>query len=147
MADNLNRQRVLKFLDTFYAGDIEAALACCSDDVDFLANAPVDLLPHMGHRHGKAAVREMWTAIHARYSQMRHELPILVAEADKVSVMLRLTFRKRSNARVVQFDLAAFYTLRDGRITHIREMLDTFDLVQQLVERDVVAMLTGKERM
>jgi hypothetical protein len=45
----------------------------------------------------------------------------------------------------VQFDLAAFYTLRDGRISHIREIIDTFDLIQQLLERDLGAELVGNE--
>jgi len=52
-------------------------------------------------------------------------------------------FRKRGNDRVMQFDIAAFYTLRDGRIAEIREIIDTFDLVQQVLERDVTAVLTG----
>jgi uncharacterized protein len=141
MIENLQRQRVLNFLDAFYAGDIEGALAHCSDDVDFLANAPIDILPHMGHRRGKAEVRQMWQTIHARYSSMRYELPIIVAEGDRVAVIIRVFFRKRSNDRIVQFDLAAFYTLRDGRIAEIREILDTFDLVQQVLERDVGAVL------
>ena len=143
MVGNLHRQRVLNFLDAFYAGDIEGALARCSDDVDFIANAPVDILPHMGHRHGKAEVGEMWKTVHARYSSMRYEVPIIVAEGDKVAAIIRVFFRKRSNDRIVQFDIAAFYTLRDGRITHIREIMDTFDLVQQVLERDVAADLTG----
>jgi len=71
MIDHLHRQRVLNFLDTFSSGNIEGALACCSDDVDFVANAPIDILPHLGHRHGKAEVREMWQTVHARYSSMR----------------------------------------------------------------------------
>jgi uncharacterized protein len=45
---------------------------------------------------------------------------------------------------MVQFDIAGFYTLRDGKISQIREIIDTFDLVQQLLERDVAAMLTGR---
>ena len=143
MIENLQRQRVLNFLDAFYAGDIEGALAHCSDDVDFLANAPIDILPHMGHRRGKAEVRQMWQTIHARYSSMRYELPIVVAEGDKVAAIIRVFFRKRSNDRIVQFDLAAFYTLRDGRMAEIREILDTFDLVQQVLERDVGAVLAG----
>jgi len=53
-------------------------------------------------------------------------------------------FRKQQNDRIVQFDLAAFYTLRDGLITEIREILDSFDLVQQVLERDVTAVLIGK---
>lgn len=142
MTADLHRQRVLNFLEVFYSGDTEGALARCSDDVDFLANAPVDILPHMSHRRGKEAVREMWTTVHARYREMRYEVPILVAEGDKVAAQIRVQFRKSSNDRVVQFDIAAFYTFRDGRIAEIREILDTFDLVQQVLECDVVAVLT-----
>ena len=143
MVENLHRQRVLNFLKLISSGDIEAALAHCSDDVEFFANTPIDILPHMGHHHGKAELRQMWTTIHARYSNMRYEIPIMVAEGDKVAANLRVFFRKSSNNRIVQFDMAAFYTLRDGQIARIREIIDTFDLVQQVLERDVAAVLTG----
>jgi ketosteroid isomerase-like protein len=93
MIENLQRQRVLNFLEAFYSGDIEGALSRCSDDIDFVANAPVDILPHLGHRRGKAEVREMWKTIHARYSSMRYEEPIIVAEGDKVAVHIRVFFR------------------------------------------------------
>jgi ketosteroid isomerase-like protein len=145
MIEQLNRQRVLKFLDAFYAGDLDGALDCCSDDIDFVAHAPIDILPHMGHRQGKAEVRKMWETIHARYSGMRYEVPTLVVESDKAAAHIRLHFRKRSNDRVVQFDIADFYTLRDGRITQIRQFLDSFDLVQQVLERDVAEVLTGSK--
>lgn len=144
MVEDLHRQRILNFLEVFYSGDIEGALSRCSDDIDFVANAPVDILPHMGHRRGKAAMRQMWQTIHSRYSSMRYEVPIIVAEGDKVATHIRVFFRKSHNDRIVQFDIAAFYTLRDGRITHIREIMDTFDLVQQVLERDVAADLTAK---
>jgi ketosteroid isomerase-like protein len=141
MVEPLNRQRVLNLLDEFYAGDIEGALSRCCDEVEFIANAPIDILPHMGHHHGKTELRQMWTTIHSRYSSMRYEVPTIVAEGDKVAVILRVFFQKRSNDRIVQFDLAAFYTLRDGRVVQIREVIDTFDLVQQVLERDVAAVL------
>ena len=143
MIEQLNRQRVVNMLDTFYSGDIEGALARCTDDIDYIASAPIDILPHMGHRHGKAEVREMWQTVHARYSGLRHELAAIVAEGDKVAVHIRAFFTKRSNGRIVQFDLAVFYTFRDGLIAHIREILDTFDLVQQVLERDVAADLAA----
>jgi uncharacterized protein len=144
MVENLNRQRVLNFLEAFYAGDIEGALARCSDDVEFFSNAPVDILPHMGYHRGKDDVRGMWQTVHARYSSLRYEVPILVADEQRVAANIRLFFQKSSNNRVVQFDIAAFYTLREGRITHIREIMDTFDLVQQVLERDLGALLSGK---
>jgi ketosteroid isomerase-like protein len=144
MTAELNRQRVLNFLDVFYSGDIDGALARCTDGIEFTANAPVDLLPHMGHHHGKAEMREMWTAIHGRYSELRCDVPIIVAEGDQVATNIRVFFRKRSNQRMVQFDIASFFTLRDGLIAGIREVIDTFDLVEQVLERDVSAVLTGK---
>lgn len=141
MVEHLNRQRVLNMLETFYAGDIEGALARLSDDVDYIAAAPIDILPHLGHRRGKAEIREMWQTVHARYSSMRYELPFVVAEGDKVAVLIRAFFRKSGNDRIVQFDVAVFFTLRDGRIAQIREVIDSFDLVQQVLERDVAAVL------
>jgi ketosteroid isomerase-like protein len=143
MVENLHRQRVLNFLEMLSSGDIEGALSHCSDDIDFFANTPIDILPHMGHHHGKAELREMWTTIHARYSSMRYEIPITVCEGDKVATILRVFLRKSSNNRIVQFDMAAFYTLCNGQIAGIREIIDTFDLVQQVLERDLAGILTG----
>jgi ketosteroid isomerase-like protein len=145
MVAHLNRQRVLNLLELFYSGDVEGALARCSDDIDFVANAPIDILPHMGHRHGKAEVRKMWQTVHARYSSMRYEVPVIVAEDDKVAVIIRAFFRKSGNNRIVQFDIAVFYTLRDGRVSQIRAVIDSFDLVQQVLERDVAADLAASK--
>jgi uncharacterized protein len=145
MVESLNRQRVLNFLEVFYSGDVEGALARCSDDVEFFSNSPVDILPHMGRHSGKPEMREMWKMIHTRYYDMRHEVRAIVAEDDRIAVDLRVFFKKSLNNRIVQFDLAAFYRLRDGRIAQIREIIDTFDLVQQVLEKDVAAILTGRK--
>ena len=142
MIKELQRRRVIDLIDAFYAGDIERALTFCSDDVDFFSNAPIDILPHLGHRRGKDEVRQMWTSIHGRYSSMRHQVPIVVAEGDKVAVHIRAFLVKRKNDRIMQFDIATFYTFAGGRIVKIREIMDTFDLVQQVLERDLVALLT-----
>jgi ketosteroid isomerase-like protein len=141
MIEQLNRQRALRFLDAFSSRDLEAALACCIDDVDFVANAPIDIMPHMGHRHGIAEMRAMWETIYKRYSSIRYEIVEMIVEGDKVVANLRAFFRKRGNDRIIQFDIAVFYTFRNGRIAQIREIMDTFDLVQQVLERDVAAVL------
>jgi len=143
MVEQLHRQRIVQFHDAFYSGDLDGALACCTDDIDFIAHAPIDILPHMGHRRGKAEVAEMWKIVHARYSSMRYQVPMMVAERDQVAVTIQAFFSKRSNGRVVQIDIADFYTLRDGRIWRIHQFLDSFDLVQQVLERDVAGDLTG----
>ena len=145
MIEQINRQRVLNLLDAFYSRDLEGALARLSDDIDYMAAAPIDILPHLGHRQGKAQIREMWQTVLARYSSMRYELPFIVAEGDKVAALVRAFFRKSGNDRIVQFDIAIFFTFRDGSIAQIREVIDSFDLVQQVLERDVAAVLADTE--
>ena len=87
----------------------------------------------------------MWETVQSRYSGIRYEAPIVIADGDQVAAYLRAFFRKRSNERVVQFDIAVFYTFRGGKIAQMREIIDSFDLVQQVLERDVSALLaTGK---
>jgi ketosteroid isomerase-like protein len=144
MPENLNRQRVLNLLDTYYAGDIEGALARCTEDMEYVAPAPIEILPHMGHHRGRADVRKVWQTVRDRYSKMRYEARTIVAEGDTVAVELRVFFTKRGNGRIVQFDIAAFFILRDGLICRLREIIDTFDLVQQVLERDLSALLMGE---
>jgi uncharacterized protein len=143
MIEQLNRQRVLKLLEMFYAGDIEGVLAQCSDDIDHFVSAPIDILPHLGARRGKAEVRQMWETVHSRYCDMRHEVRALIAEAEQVAADLRVCFRKRSNGRVLQFDLAMFFTLREGRLVRVREIVDSFDLIQQVLERDLSGLVAS----
>jgi hypothetical protein len=42
-------------------------------------------------------------------------------------------------------DPCAIRFTREAAIAQIREIMDSFDLVQQLLERDVAADLTGNE--
>jgi ketosteroid isomerase-like protein len=141
MTGQLNRQRVLKLLDMYYAGDLDGVLAQCSDDIDHFVSAPIDILPHLGARRGKAEVRQMWETVHSRYTDMRHEVRALVAEGDQVAADLRVFFRKRSNGRMLQFDMAIVLTWHDGRVARIREIIDTFDMLQQVIERDLSTLM------
>lgn len=135
------RKTILEFLAAFYAGDTARALDLCTDDIDFLAYAPVELLPHLGHKHGKQQLAETWKTLHTRYSEMRYEVPHLVAEDERAACIIRLFFRKNRRDRVLQTDIADFYTMRDGRIAQIRQFMDSFNVVEQVLEQDITSLL------
>ncbi len=59
--EKLNRQRVLDLLDALTRSDLDTALSHCTDDVDFLTHALIDVLPHLGPRRGKAELRKLWS--------------------------------------------------------------------------------------
>jgi len=79
-----------------------------------------------------------------RYPGIRYEVLQIVAEGDQVAANLRTFFTKRSNARVVQVDIAIFFTFRDGRLAQIREIIDSYDLVQQVLERDLGPLIISE---
>ena len=141
MVEQLHRRRVLKFLEASYAGDIDAALACCTDDVSTLAYLPVELFPHLGPRQGKAAIAELLRHQAARYSRRSFEISFLTASADGAAAILEVSLTKRSDGRVIRLTAGNFFSFRRGLIADMRSFLDTVDAIEQLTGRDVVDML------
>ncbi|WP_375415392.1 nuclear transport factor 2 family protein [uncultured Bradyrhizobium sp.] len=143
MDDGQTRQRVLDYLDAFYAGDVPGALDCVDDEIDMISYAPVELFPHLGHKHGKAWIPEAIQAQKKRYLSRKYEIRFIAVEGDRVATMQRLLMEKRGDRRIVQVDVAEFYTLRDGRIVEFCSFFDSFDLVQQLLGRDLTETLAA----
>jgi uncharacterized protein len=146
MVEDLNRQRVLKFLDAFYSGDIDSALACCDEDLDSIAYAPIELFPHLGHKHGKDWVAEAIRTQQKRYSSRKYEIKTLAVDGDKVATIQQISLRKRNDDRVVHLEVAEFFTLRGGRILVHRSFFDSFDLVQQLLGQDLTDAFAASVR-
>jgi hypothetical protein len=146
MVEELHRRRVLNFLDAYYSGDTEAAMACCDDDVDSIAHAPIELFPHLGHKRGKDWVGEMIRTQQERYSSRSYEIKFMAVDGNRVATIQQLNLRKRNDQRVVQVEAAEFYTLRGGRILVHRSFFDSFDLVQQLLGQDLTAAFAASVR-
>jgi uncharacterized protein len=146
MVDDLHRQRVLNYLDAFYSGNAEAAAACCDDDVDSITYAPIELFPHLGHKHGKDWVAEAIRLQQKRYSSRKYELKFIAIDGDKVATMQFVSLRKRNDDRVVHLEIAEFFTLRGGRIVSHRSFFDSFDFVQQLLGQDLTDSFAASVR-
>jgi uncharacterized protein len=146
MVRDLHRQRVLRFLNAYYSGDVDTATACCDDDFDSITHAPIELFPHLGHKHGKAWVAEMIRIQQQRYSSRKYEIRFLAIDGDKVATIQQITVRKGNDNRVLQLDVAEFFTFRGGRILTHRSFFDSFDLVQQLLGQDLTDSFAASVR-
>ena len=146
MVEDLHRRRVLNFLDAYYSGDAEAAMACCDDDVDSITHAPIELFPHLGHKHGKDWVAEAIQTQQKRYSSRKYDIKFLAVDGARVATIQALSLRKRNDDRVVHLEVAEFFTLRDGRILEHRSFFDSFDFVQQLLGQDLTAAFAASVR-
>jgi uncharacterized protein len=132
------RDQVLGFLNAVYARDVAKALAFLDDDFEFVGHVPVEIFPHLGARHGKTEIAETLATVQKRYASMHHEVLFIAAEENRVATIIRVHLRKRANDRMIELLTADFYTLRNGLIVEQREFLDSFDLVQQVLEREVI---------
>ena len=137
MVDNLNRQRVLKFLDAYYSGDAKTATECCDEELDSITYAPIELFPHLGHKHGRAWVAEAIKTQQKRYAHRKYEMKLMAVDGDNVATMQFISLTKRNDERVVHLEAAEFFSLRAGRILIHRSFFDSFDFVQQLLGRDL----------
>ncbi len=140
MSTRSARECVIRFLDAFYAGDIVAAEACCHEAVSTITHAPVDLFPHLGFKQGRNWLGEVIRAQQQRFTQRRHLLRFIAADGLRVATICDLSFAKRRDGRIVQISAGEFFTLSGGRIYEHHAFFDSFDLVQQLMGRD----LTGE---
>jgi ketosteroid isomerase-like protein len=141
MIEELPRQRVLNFLEAFYGGDTATALKYCDDEISSMIYLPVELFPHLGPRHGKAAISEL-IAIHAaRYSRQRFEVKFLVADEQRAAAIIDVAFTKRTDGRVLKMPSGIFFTLRRGLIVELRSFFDTIDMIEQLTGRDLIGPL------
>jgi len=140
------KEVVLAAIAMIHSENAAQALDYYHDDVDFIGYAPVEFFPQMGVRRGKAEVTASVTSVHERFSKMRHEIEFIAAEGDEVAVMLRLHLQKQANDRIVQFQVANFFKVRDGLIVQQRQFFDSFDVLQQVLEVDLADVLAKQQR-
>jgi hypothetical protein len=146
MTDDLNRQRVLKFLDAYYSGDAATATACCDEELDSITYAPIELFPHLGHKHGRVWVAEAIKTQQKRYASRKYEIKLMVADGDHIATTQFISLTKRNDERVVHLEAAEFFTLRAGRILVHRSFFDSFDFVQQLLGKDLTESFASSVR-
>ncbi|UZE48245.1 nuclear transport factor 2 family protein [Rhodopseudomonas sp. P2A-2r] len=147
MDDLQTRRCVSDFLDAFYAGDTARLANCCHDDIDSITYAPIELFPHHGQHRGKAWAAEAIRTQQERYSSRRIEITFMAVDGAKAATMLQVALQKRSDQRILSFKIADFFTLRDGLVFEHRSFFDSFDLVQQILGRDLTPDYASSVRL
>lgn len=146
MADNKTQECVLAFVDAYYAGDIPRLESCCDEAFTSLIYAPVEIFPHLGFKQGKAWIAQAIRIQQERYSSRRYVLHSLIADDSMAATLVEATLTKRNDQRIVQLVVGEFYTLRDGLVVEHRAFFDSFDLLQQVLGRDLTEAFADEMR-
>ncbi|KIZ35620.1 MULTISPECIES: nuclear transport factor 2 family protein [Rhodopseudomonas] len=101
------------------------------DNIDWAIYGPIDMFPFLGVRHGKAEVIEVCAQIGNTVRVQRFDRESIMLGVDSAASMMRYSLTALTSNKQISVRLALFAQFRDQRLTSMRMLLDTFDLVEQ----------------
>jgi ketosteroid isomerase-like protein len=114
--------------------EFEAAI---DEDVDWAVYGPIDMFPFLGARHGREAVVEAVRQIADNVTVRKFERERVLLGVDSAASMLRYSLTLRDQNKPISTRIAHFTQFKAGRLSSIRVLVDTFDLVEQVLERPI----------
>ncbi len=127
-----NRDLMLKVITAFGAGDLEPLFAALDDSVVWISHAPRAYFRFGGVHKGRTGVREYTALLFSRYSFSRLEAKSILAKDEIVCGVFEAEAWYQPSSRLVRFDIAIRWRVKDGRIVEHQGFFDTAGvLVQQ----------------
>ncbi|RYY10193.1 MAG: nuclear transport factor 2 family protein [Alphaproteobacteria bacterium] len=127
MSVEKNIQTVKDFFAAIGRGDQEALLALVADDIEWII--PGEHWPLAGIRHGHAGIADLLETA-SKSVETSTEPWEFVAQRDRVFVAGFARGTIKATNKTFEDDWVFAITVRDGRVTHIREYIDTQALAQ-----------------
>src|ERR1700736_47994 len=112
---------------------LEGLEALIDEDIEWAIYGPTDVFPFFGARRGKAAVIEVIRQIADNVRVHRFERESIMLGQDSASSMMRYTLTTEDSSKPISLRIAHFAQFRDGKLSRLRVLVDTFDLVEQAV--------------
>jgi ketosteroid isomerase-like protein len=122
------------FCEALASRDPSQVLPMLADDVEWTIYGPIDYFPFFGTRRGKHAVvdamcREIAHHIHLQSCEFER----MLFDGESAASLVRMTARHIPSGRVLSFRLAQFIRFRQGKLVEMRAILDSFDVVEQVI--------------
>ena len=137
MADDDIHALVAELYDAYERRDFARVADFIHEDIDWMISGPVSIFRFAGPRRGRVAVLEVLAAIAQIFILERYERELVLVEGDRAAIMGVVTFTQRATGRLLRFRGANFLRFQDGRVIQFREFANTFDVVEQVLGREL----------
>ncbi len=128
------REFVRTFCEALASRDPSQLRPMLADDVEWTIFGPIDYFPCFGTRRGKEAVIEAMCREIADYLQLqRCDFERMLFDGDSGASLVRVSAQHIPSGRVLTFRMAQFIKFRDGKLVEMRAILDSFDVVEQVL--------------
>ena len=106
------------------------------EDVEWTIYGPIDMFPFLGQRRGKSAVLDVIRRIADNFRVHRFDRETIMLGVDSASSMLRYSLTALDSNKPISLRIAHFAQFKAGRLSNIRILVDSFDLVEQVLGGD-----------
>ena len=107
------------------------------DNVDWAIYGPIDMFAFLGARRGKEAVIEVIKQIADTVSLHRFDRESVLLGEDTAASLMRYSVTPTNSGTPISVRLAHFAQFKAGRLVSLRAVMDTFDLVEQTLGRQI----------
>ena len=122
MSIEANVQTVKDFFAAIGSGDKKRMLALAAEDIEWII--PGKDWPLAGTRHGHAGLADLLETA-SRSIEMSTQPREFIAQGDRVLVIGFATGKIKATNKTFEDDWIFAMTVRDGKVTRIREYVDT----------------------
>lgn len=111
--------------------------AVLDDNIDWAIYGPIDMFAFFGARHGKRPVIEVVRQIADVVRLHRLDRESLLLGEDSAASLMRYSLTSAGSTSPISVRVAQFAQFKGGRLTSLRAVIDTFDLVEQTLGREI----------
>lgn len=107
------------------------------DNIDWAIYGPIDMFAFFGARRGKKAVIEAVGQMADAIRLHRFDRESILLADDSAASLMRYSLTPANSNTPISVRVAHFAQFRGGRLTSLRAVIDTFDLVEQTLGRQI----------
>ena len=123
MSNEKNVQIVKEFFAAIGSGDKQRVLALVAEDIEWII--PGKDWPLAGTHHGHAGLADVLQKASAEVETTYPKPPEFVAQGDRVLVIGSSKGKVKATNKAFEDDWVFAITIRNGKVTKIREYIDT----------------------
>jgi ketosteroid isomerase-like protein len=131
MGQQENVDIVRRAYDAFARGDIEGLISLLDSNIEWVSPGPSDL-PTAGQRRGHEQVKQFFGSVSELYDFQSFEPRTFIAEGELVVVLGQDTVVAKSTGKTFSEHWAHAFTVKNGKVVHFQEYIDTAAAVAEL---------------
>lgn len=132
MSSEQNAAMIQSLYDAFAKGDIPTILGRLADDVDWIVEGP-SVIPYAGKHKGPGQVRQFFEALVTGETNQQLTMAAPIAQGDQVACLGRHRSSVKATGKSYEGAVAHFFTVRDGKVTRLVEVMDLVPIANSYV--------------